>query len=261
MKRIHNFKHWILFLLIIAPVRVWSGPDRFYLGTEVDGLEYKEPFMKQVGLLLGLRTEFQHDLESNFTALNELGLNLKLLTGRLNYDGETWGGRPLAASNQFTLYEVSSQGGWNIGSHLRPFVGLGLRGTFQNRESTNDYRREYYYLYSEFGSQFQFRLQKESVILISLQENMMVGGYNKSYLSEMPQHLPDVVVNFTSGLATQVAIKFQWRKNDAQIIRCGLNFLNWEVQQSQVANIGLGNQVFEPINQSQVLGLELDYLY
>ncbi len=235
-----------------------------FVGARIENFDYNEPVMTSKGLLYGVGGYFQYHLQNE----SLIQVNFELLTGRTDYTGSTWEQEPVTASNQFSVYEVSSEyqfhNLYQQNATLVPLVGGGVRGTFQNKESAGDYRREYYYLYVIGGLQLEIPspVDHHSSIIFRAQKNILVAGANNTHLSDARSDLPDVLLKFTSGSAYRVEIQYNHQLADLHQVQFALNYTSWSIQQSEYVEIGEGRPpVYEPENQTYLMGLNLSYLF
>ena len=241
--------------------RKYFGEDSLVAALKFENFNYNEPKMNTQGLLMGVAGIYEHPLTNS-----SLVFNFEFLTGKAAYEGETWGGNPISASNQFDVYQLEAQYHLKslspLGSaSITPLTGLGLRGTAQDKESAGDYRREYYYLYASAGLEFTWALKANSRINFSGQMNYLLSGYNNTHLSDASESMPDVTLNFIYGTAYRLLLEYDFPWANDHEIQVSLNYSVWSIQPSQSQDLGGGLQVYEPVNQTFLTGLNVGYLF
>ena len=244
--------------------RKYMNEDSLVAALKFESFNYNEPNMNTQGLLMGVEGRFEHPLSTSLPST--LVFNFEFLTGKANYTGVTWGGQPITSTNQFDIYQLETQYHLNNVSQIglagvTPLVGLGLRGTAQDKESEGDYRREYYYLYASAGLEFTWVLKTNSRIKFLGQADYLLNGYNNTHLSDAPGNMPDVTLNFTSGSAYRLSIEYDFPWDYGHEIQVSLNYTVWSLQASQSQALGGDSQVYEPVNQTFLTGLNVGYLF
>ncbi len=237
-----------------------SSENEVTAAVLMQNFDYNESVMNVRGPLIGMGAQLTHFMDESFA----LQVNAEAMTGRTVYTGSTWDGAPATSENQFVIAEVSThllrKLQWSPEFSIAPLVGLGIRYTFQDKESRGDYRREYDYVYAGAGMQAIFLLKERTSLLLKVEYDVLVQGANKTYLSDATKY-SDVTMAFNSGSAWKLTAEYNFLLEEGKPLQLLLSYADWNIAQSQLSFVSANRYVYEPSNQTYVTGLSLGYTF
>ena len=206
----------------------------FTLGTEISYIKYKETYMEDKGMMYGIAGSYAY--HGNVM----LKVEGKFAYGRLDYEGQTWGGTPLAAS-AIPAYMLELRGllGYDFivkAITITPNLGFGyrwLQDNSQNVSPPGGYKRESNYFYIPVGVETVANLGYGWSLGANVEYDRFLWGTQNTYLSNVDPGFNDVENKQTSGYgfrgSISVAKKYEkigfviepyiryWNINDSEI--------------------------------------------
>jgi hypothetical protein len=245
-----------------AQVTERTKEHQFAVGLMASNFYYQEPgLMKDSGYLYGVGLQYLYQMNSTL----QFRVDGELSAGTLTYDGHFMDGSPAKfEGEQFRIFAIDTTWAKDIytdePSVFGPFYGAGYRSTYDSKDNDSDYRRDYFYVYGIFGLQYRTKHSSQAASNLRLGLNYLVGGINRTYLSDFDPDLPDVTLSYNSGTAVKIAYEYTRLLQDSKKLIVGLAYTRWSVAPSQIARTPVGNFV-EPANDTLITSLNLSYLF
>lgn len=220
----------------------WVTPQLIYSQTY-----YTEPgAMKETGGNGGLRIEVGYHLLENLS----LSLNETYWDGRLQYDGQTFGGTPV--QTQTSDYTINTQIllHWDI-NLFQLSIGYGRRYWYDNLIISYRRRTEYNYIpikFTYFIGPYYYQFEYDQ----------WLNGKNKSHMSDVDPSSHDIEVKQNSGVG--LGLEFGWLIGSAPINTVFLQIHRWDIDASEIANDGTQDLV-EPKNNTLSITLGLGMIF
>jgi len=238
-----------------------AQPHQYEVGLKLSQFEYTEPKMKDSGQMSGLSFKYLYQ----YTRTSLFRLDGEYLTGSLTYDGHYMSGTPVKMSGEkFRTMELESS--WinytsiNPDYSFAPYYGFGIRNTFDDHDSSSDYRRVYDYYTLHFGGQWEFEHSSKTSSFIRASFHYLIGGSNKTYWSDVEPGGPDFTFKFSSGNAMKLGYEVYSTDRRNGKFAVGINYAKWSIARS--SNVISGSYVFyEPENKTEITSLSLGYLF
>ncbi len=256
----------LFFLLaIVSPAAAEEQPSSTLdLGFELSHITYKEPEIREAGVMLGV-----HGVYSYYGALRvPAGLRLdgRLSGGSVTYTGQNTTGTPIEMSGILdSMFEVRGLVGiYNLGepgARLIPWVGLGYRYLYDGADKiAGGYRRESNYYYVPILLERIPARRPGWSVGWTAEYDYFLGGKQHSYLSDSNAGYNDLTNTQKDGFGYRGSVRFIWREQQSTVtVEPFIRY--WRIAQSESAAITYyGNPYatgFEPTNTSTEIGLQV----
>jgi len=240
-----------------------SAKHAFKLGLEVSHIRYKEPVMKETGLMYGL--------VGSYTYHHTLMLKVegKYSWGDVDYEGMLHRGAQSIPYNirnvKDYMWEVRSLAGYDFSFGkaitVTPYLGIGYR--YLNDDLSSDragYERESNYLYSPIGVLFAFKLENGWSLEAMGEYDYFWRGTQKSHLENLLKGLNTLENKQNGGYGLRGSMTLQ-KKYTSAALEAGPFVKYWNIDKSERGRrtfygypIGYGH---EPANNSTEIGVML----
>ena len=246
----------------LLPVHTFkAGVDSLYF-------KYEEPgCMQEDGTLFGFFGNYIYHGTSHLM----LDVNVRLLFGELDYDGQTQEGTPTTADTDDSIFE--SRGLIGIDFYFSnnfvftPFAGIGYRHWNDDIGGSGGYEREIRYLYSPLGARFHQEIDMNWSWSLNAEYDLFLGGNVKSHLSDVHPAFDDVENDQDFGDGYGVGFSIMINRKISE--RFGLSFepyiKYWDIDQSNVSfwtvqDIPIASGI-EPANETTAIGLRVYFTF
>jgi len=229
----------------------------FEVGVQLAHYHYEEPnFAKFIGTRGGIVGAY------TFTRANGMFFRVD---GRESYGALKYQGSGTQDSVPDLIVEARGVAGMDFpagsGVSLSPYLGVGYRHLYNDSRgytSTNaaGYRRYSNYLYAPAGVTIRFDLGKRWVLAPTFETDIFILGKQKSRLSDANVGFNDVTNTQKHG--------YGWRASlmvEKDHLAFGAWTHYWDIKDSDVQPIGLGNAGLEPANWTRESGIEFRYRF
>lgn len=233
----------------------------FSLGTEISYIKYKETYMEDKGMMYGIAGSYAY--HGNVM----LKVEGKFAYGRLDYEGQTWGGTPLAAS-AIPAYMLELRGllGYDFSFKaitITPNLGFGyrwLQDNSQNVSPPGGYKRESNYFYIPIGIETVANLGHSWSLGAHVEYDRFLWGVQKTYLSNADPGFNDIENKQTSGYGFRGSISVAKRcEKVGFLIEPYIRY--WNINDSEIVPITYYGTIvdygIEPDNTSTEIGCKL----
>ena len=230
----------------------------FELGAQLAQYHYEEPsFAQFTGSRAGIVGAYTFPSSWNRAFLR--------IDGRGSYGSLKYQGSGTQDSVPDLIVEARGVAGMDFpsgsGVSLSPYLGVGYRHLYNDSRgytSTNaaGYRRYSNYLYAPVGVTIRFDLGKRWVLAPTFETDIFILGKQKSRLSDANVGFNDVTNTQKHG--------YGWRASlmvEKDHLAFGAWTHYWDIKDSDVQPIGLGNAGLEPANWTRESGIEFRYRF
>ncbi len=238
------------------------SPHSFKIGGKVTSFNYEEPgYMKDIGLLSGIEGSYSFQINS-YLAWTTQG---EYLQGTLDYDGsiqdvKTGKKTPHQSKQRFYVMDVTTVLSVDptpeSSSKIIPYLGLGFRDTFDNKDEAYDYRRDISYSYIPVGLKLVAGVSKGVKLTTTLEYDHLIVGYAKTYLSDANSKYSDIAPKLGSGSANKISEQLSWSLDSGKKLLVDLSYTQWKVAESEVVSIGDGSGK-EPANTTALTSMSV----
>lgn len=147
------------------------------------------------------------------------------------------------------------------GVGVTPYIGIGYRYLFNDLRGFTTtgaigYRRYSRYLYLPLGMTMRFRAGEKWVVAPTVEYDYFIRGEQESMLSDTGLGFVDVTNRQRKGYGYRASLMFE-RGN----IAFGPWIHGWEIEDSDIVAIGLGEFGLEPKNETVEAGIEVKYRF
>ena len=245
------------------------------VALEISSYSYKEPKLatpvRWDGTMYGISAEYtgrsmlSEGKEINTADRSFVKMELRYMTGKVDYDGWTMGG------DKVYVYNIDD---WYIEAQLKlggvyepmqdfelwPYVGLGYRYLVDNFQENNPggYKRTDYYLYFPMGVDARFKLVRNWNLTLKGEFDLLLFGQQTSNLGDVMPGLPVLTFEQNSG--------YGWRfsaRAEKGFKKFGLFaepfFRYWSINQSEPD--GYFYAFIEPYNETVELGIKVGLIF
>jgi hypothetical protein len=230
-------------------------------GTAV--LNYEESRMQEEGVLYGAGLSYAYLGEAGWS----LGMEGEIWGGRVEYDGETWGGAPLSSEGDDYILGGRGTAGWVFSRGLievELFTGFGARYWNDDQEGSGFYERETTYYYSPLGLRVskRFAPDKRWRLQAAAEYDLFWAGRNESHLSDADPAFNDPVLETGFGDGWGLRISCTVTRVMESLSVSATPFLRyWDVEASDKEDLTSGGvvvgRVYEPENETSMAGILL----
>lgn len=284
-------KKWMAVLSVVfltSPLfALQDGNGKLEIAYETEGYVYREPHMdypiKISGRKQGASLTYTRNNLLSAVGMGEDGsfgtLELRYLTGDVDYNGFLWDGTPATSNNEHDYYY---EGRLFVGKHmamgeyftLSPYFGLGYRYLCNHAEkSAGGYKRESTYFYMPIGAGLTFHPGDGWSATLSGEFDWMINGNQRSQMSDVGNfdppyqdwHYKDVTNDQEKGFGLRAGFKVE--KDFGGFGLFAEPFYRfWKIQNSEVepllATNGsetayTGSGLVEPFNITREYGVKI----
>lgn len=239
----------------------------FEIGTEISRIKYKEPgLMDTKGTLYGVIAAWTY--RENQWMLRVQG---KYASGDWDYNGQTWGGVPLAISDiDVQLMEARGLLGYDVAlspsTYLTPYVGIGYRylNDHSQKKILGGYQRESSYLYSPLGLEMTALVNDAWSWGAAAEYGLFWKGRQVSHVSDVLPGLNDVANTQSKGYGLRGELNVSWQGEKIQVT-VGPYIRFWRINDSATSPLFLNGvyvaDLIEPKNKSTETGFKLSLVF
>lgn len=219
------------------------------LGAEISHITYKEPDMKEKGLMYGIAGSYSYHKK-----------HMVKLEGKFSYGQIDYSSPDLELKNiNDLMLELRVLAGYDfpVGKNviLTPYIGFGYR--YLN--DAFSYRRESNYLYSPIGVTATANVRNGWTMDATAEFDLLWRGEQKSHLGDVTPGYPTVRNDQHDGYGFRGAITLQ-KILDTVTINMGPFIKYWHIDRSDNEYFSYGGRtflVYEPNNTSTEIGCSL----
>lgn len=227
------------------------------VGLEIENFEYNEPSLGVTidGPMAGIVGTYSYQ----FNPKGIFSTSIRYSAGNLDYDGSTWGGTPLKADTDDSIFEWRALIGGDF------FIGIGYRYWNNDSNALGSYKREIQYLYSPVGFRYNKPMSENWTWGIKGEYDIFWGGKVKSYLSDVNPGFndPEVDQDAAGGYGLRFSLRFdrKFAQNHTLSIEPYIRY--WDIDTSSYApltfNGALVGSVYEPANDTTSYGVRVSF--
>lgn len=244
----------------------WSGHS-FEIGTEISRIKYKEPgLMDTKGTLYGVAGAWTY--RENQWMLRVEG---KYASGDWDYNGQTWGGLPLAIHDiDVSLLEFRGLLGYDAAlspsAWVTPYVGIGYRylNDHSQKKYVGGYQRESSYIYSPLGVEMTARVNDAWSWGAVAEYGLFWKGRQVSHMGDVFPGLNDVANTQSKGYGLRGELNVSWRGGMIGVT-AGPYIRFWRINDSATSPLFLNGvylgDLIEPKNRSTETGLKVSLVF
>lgn len=239
--------------------------NSYQVALKTTNFLFEEPeLMQDHGQLSGVAIAFSHRMSEE----SLLGFQGEYISGQTSYDGSLMDdGERLTAKDNYRIYAL--EGMWIRNSmvpemfKISPFLGLGYRNTFDGKDNDYDYRRENVYVYGIAGAEIELAESRGILLLAKGQFNFLVGGQNKSYMTDAYDSdvYPDVELKFKSGQAFKLGLEMHYTLPNKNKLQADVSWTEWRVGDSETFQVAENKYLVEPNSKTTLTSLSLGYIF
>ena len=229
----------------------------FELGAQLAQYHYEEPsFAQFTGSRAGIVGAY------TFTRANGMFFRAD---ARGSYGSLKYQGSGTQDSVPDLIVEARAVAGMDFpsgsGVSLSPYLGVGYRHLYNDSRgytSTNaaGYRRYSNYLYAPVGMTIRFDLGQRWVLAPSFETDIFIRGKQKSRLSDANVGFNDVTNTQKHGYGWRASLMVE---KDHLAFGAWMHY--WDIKNSDVQPVGLGQSGLEPANWTRESGIEFRYRF
>ena len=229
----------------------------FELGAQLAQYHYEEPsFAQFTGSRVGILGAY------TFTPANRMFVKVD---GRGSYGSLKYRGSGTQDSVPDLIVEARGVAGMDFpsgsGVSLSPYLGFGYRYLFNDSRgytSTNaaGYRRYSNYLYAPLGATIRLDLGDRWVLVPTVEADIFIVGKQRSRLSDANIGFNDVTNTQRHGYGSRAYLMVE---KDHLAFGAWVHY--WDIKDSDVQPVGLGQAGLEPANWTRESGIEFRYRF
>jgi hypothetical protein len=230
--------------------------NHFHMGVLCSYYKYTEPdLMKDSGWLKGVSAAY-----TSFNSIFYGEASLSVLTGKMHYDGATWGGDPLTADTRNTIIEGQGIFGRSYFNGLAVYSGIGRFALYFNTDYEYGYARRIFSWYLPIG--FAIGLRENDWMTFRLEYDLFISGKVKAHMSDISSELNDIEFNrgFGDGHGIRGHIGY---KRGSLTVKTYVNY--WKFSDSDVEILEVWGlqplSVYEPANTTKIIGIMVNYAF
>lgn len=207
--------------------------------------------LKETGVLYSLGGLVKSDITKSLTFKGKS----ELFGGRVDYDGQTWGGTPVETNTDYFGFKTEGDVSWKFmergKSFLRPFAGLGYRGWQRDLKSTDSaigYRENWRSLYVRLGVRGDYVFIEQ--LRISAETGIKLPIYNENEVDYLGS---TVKPGTEASVFAEVGLK--WAMLKVNVFYEGMRF-----SKSDPVAVN-GFQILQPESKADMLGVNIGMVF
>ena len=220
---------------------------------------YEEPgLMKEHGPLYGVAAAYRGAVtNSRFWQLD-----FEYLTGdKLTYDGSLQDAArtPVTAPTHDRIWSFRGLFGWITEREVltySPFVGIALRDLNDKVQHPGGYEREITYLYLPAGLEIGNDLGNGWSWKITGELDLLLSGTVVSHLSDVNSSAPDITNRQDSGFGYRAMFSLVYG-GESFGVRIQPYYQHWDVDDSDFVMLTATSYLYEPKNNTKMIGLQV----
>jgi len=231
------------------------------MGLFTSYFDYSESVpSNEEGIFTGINLGYEF-LKPNFIYMR---LDTALAGGEIEYDGETWSGRPASFNHDDFIFDLEYDFGFNIqikDFYIIPFAGLSYHFWARNLSdySNGGYDEKYNWICVPIGAIFGYDFTDRFGIQLKLNANQMVYGHVQAFFSDIDSNYNDPSSELGNKLGYKSELSVRLKIYDHLAIMINPFFEYYEFGKSDNEKLEYNdipiNIIYEPASETYKFGI------
>lgn len=250
--------------LLLAGGAATASDISYHARQATNALEYAEPgLMTESGMLSGFSLGLAYAPNPQLT----FELDGTVLSGGLDYEGQTWGGKPVLARTDDYVIETQARAVFHVTPGeptlaLSPYVGIGHRYWHQDILTQGGYTREVAWTYLPLGLRLAGQIGgSDWSWQLDAQYRYFMSGDVTSQLTSVGMY-EDAKNDVDGGHGHRIAFSARYDLNYGSVEAFTLTpyYETWSIDKSSIDEVDSARGtmgVYEPRNTTRSFGLDI----